>query len=197
MVQSAMWSTAITVVGLILLCAIPPDSRAAVVVVAVESGGDIVLTTQAGGSLNLTGMSFDQAMVGSARIEPAGGFFMVGNLESADQYSSPPISSVPFGSGPLAFATFGTGDIFGIAGGATGSIFVPSGYIPGAPLNGTATYVGETFASRGLTPGTYVWSLPSDTITLRVVPIPAAAWLFVSAIGWLGWARRKKDLGRP
>jgi hypothetical protein len=34
---------------------------------------------------------------------------------------------------------------------------VPAGYTSGSALSETDTYAGKTFASMGLTPGTYVW----------------------------------------
>ena len=37
-------------------------------------------------------------------------------------------------------------------------LFVPSGYLSGNPLSGTSTYNNATFASLGVTPGTYVWT---------------------------------------
>lgn len=33
--------------------------------------------------------------------------------------------------------------------------------------------------------------LTADNLTVRVVPIPAAVWLFGSALGLLGWLRRR------
>jgi hypothetical protein len=36
-----------------------------------------------------------------------------------------------------------------------------------------------------------VSSWAGDSITLNIVPIPAAVWLFGSALAGLGWMRRK------
>ena len=41
-------------------------------------------------------------------------------------------------------------------------IFVPGSYSSG-DLSGTATWLNETFASLGLTPGVYTFALPEDT----------------------------------
>jgi hypothetical protein len=61
-----------------------------------------------------------------------------------------------FGPGSATNATSGSGDLVGMVG-FFGYFFVPKGYISGNPLSDTATYSGQSFASLGVTPGTYVW----------------------------------------
>ena len=39
-----------------------------------------------------------------------------------------------------------------------GFLVVPLGYVSGAPLLDTSTYNNSTFASLGITPGTYTWT---------------------------------------
>ena len=53
------------------------------------------------------------------------------------------------------------------------------------------TFSDETFASLGIDTGTYEWTWEGDSVTLSIVPIPAAVWLFGSALAGLGWMRRK------
>jgi hypothetical protein len=38
------------------------------------------------------------------------------------------------------------------------ALTVPRGYVSGTALSGMATYTGKTFATLGVTPGTYVWT---------------------------------------
>jgi hypothetical protein len=52
-------------------------------------------------------------------------------------------------------ATTGTGDIVGIGG---VQLLVPSGYVSGTALSSSATWNSATFASLGVTPGTYFWT---------------------------------------
>ena len=103
-----------TAVGLIALSGMPLESRAAAVVDAVESGGDVVFTTQAGSSLDFTGMSFNGLAAHSATINPVVGLFQVGDSQSTHVYFPPVITPVPFGSGAGSFSSSGTGDLFGV-----------------------------------------------------------------------------------
>jgi len=52
---------------------------------------------------------------------------------------------------------------------------VPAGYVSGTALSGSATYSGETLASLGVTPGTYVWMWgtgANQNFTLQIPPFP-------------------------
>lgn len=66
-------------------------------------------------------------------------------------------------------------------------------------MSNGATWLDETFAGLGLTPGTYVWTWDSgaDSFTLEIgqTPLPAAFPLFATglgAMGLLGWRRKRK-----
>ena len=56
--------------------------------------------------------------------------------------------------------------------GLFGQLSVPDGYVSGAALLSSATWNNATFASLGVTPGTYVWSwgtgLPNQNFTLII-----------------------------
>ena len=114
-----------------------------------------------------------------------------------------------FGSGAYAASAYtGTGHVFqnftnsnffidqALTGGLSIGGAVTGGAISGVSASGTYT---GSFATFGITEGTVVTrygadSSNYDTITintLAAVPIPAAAWLFGSALVGLGFARRK------
>lgn len=75
------------------------------------------------------------------------------------------------GSSNLEFANFASGDIVG-AWGSDQELFVPNGYVSGTLLSNSETWDSATFASLGLTPGTYTWTWgtgkDADSFTLQV-----------------------------
>jgi len=75
-----------------------------------------------------------------------------------DQYTGfmgPP----SFGSGGPFAPNTGSGDFVGISGGIMFPfLLVPQGYASGAALSDSMTFNNATFASLGVTPGTYVWT---------------------------------------
>jgi hypothetical protein len=84
-----------------------------------------------------------------------------------------------FGPGPgsiFAIANSVTGDFGGISK-VIGGVIVPANYTSGSSILGTATYLGQTFQSLGLTPGVYEWTWGSanvDSYKLTVISQPAA-----------------------
>lgn len=171
--------------------------QAALIVTAVESGGDVVLSTEAGGSVDLTGLTFDGTFNTVASVNPGFNLFVIGGSSSsqgADYYSAVGFPT-GLGSGAATSPDTLSGDRLGFATSFGGSIVLPDGYVSGSTLSTTATFAGETFSSLGLNTGSFVWTLPNDTVTLNVqttVPVPAAMWLFGSGLlGLIGISRRK------
>jgi hypothetical protein len=176
----------------VILLFIVGSVQAAVIVTVVETGGDVV--SSGGGSLDLSGLGYDGSFfdVSGGQISPITGLHALGapSLTDIDTYG-PPLTTPTYGTGGNMLASSGTGDLFGVRSDFPG-VAVPIGYISGGALSGSSTFAGQTFASLGITPGTYVWSWSSDTFTLNIVPIPAAVWLFGSGLGLLGWMKRKR-----
>ena len=63
----------------------------------------------------------------------------------------------------------------------------------------TATYSGQSFASLGITEGTYVWSWTGDSVTMNVgaAPIPepgtwVAMAVFAGGAAFARWRKRTK-----
>ena len=116
-----------------------------------------------------------------------------------------------FGSGGFLFSDSGSGNFAGVFGAAAegGNLFVTPGYVSGTPLGvSTATWSNQTFATLGVTPGTYVWTwgtgMNADSFTLQIgpaapangVPEPGSTiMLMLGAIGTLAAFRRKLAAG--
>ena len=119
------------------------------------------------GAINLTGLTLFATGGGGipAGIEASSGRISTGptGFVFQDEYVgfTGPTS---FGSGGFFFPNTGSGDYVGIEGqgfGPSGVIrflFVPQGYVSGAALSDSMTFNSATFASLGVTPGTYVWT---------------------------------------
>jgi len=82
------------------------------------------------------------------------------------------------------------------------SLYLPNGYVSDTSVSNLTTFSGATFASLGVTPGTYVWTWGSgattDSFTLQFgsaptgVPEPASLALLSAGVVGLGLVRRKR-----
>jgi hypothetical protein len=136
-----------------------------------QVGANVVATGT--GAINLTGLTFVETAgpLGAAIAANVGLIETVQtNGAVADIYTgfTGPTS---FGSGGVFLANTGSGDFVGIAD-AAGNLGVPTGYVSGAGLMSSSTWNSATFASLGVTPGTYVWTwgtgLPNQNFTLVI-----------------------------
>jgi hypothetical protein len=138
-----------------------------------QVGTNVVATGS--GTINLSGLSFlASGTQGGAIMQPPIGAIVTGTTDSANAtffsgFSGP----TSFGSGNGDIASSGSGDRVGIVG-AFGQLSVPDGYVSGAALSSSATWNNATFASLGVTPGTYTWTwgtgANADSFTLQIVP---------------------------
>jgi hypothetical protein len=140
--------------------------------ITIEQVGPNVVATGTG-AINLAGLSFfNPGSVGTASVWPVTGRISMSSMSggNADTYIgfTGPSS---FGGGDVALANFSSGDVFAFD---LDAMFLPSGYVSGNPLSDMAIYFTATFASLGLTPGTYVWTwgtgLENQNVTLQIGP---------------------------
>lgn len=110
-----------------------------------------------------------------------------------------------FGTGSLSNASSSGGDLVGYNGNPSDTIplLVPAGYVSSDPLLSSATWDNATFASLGVTPGSYTWSWGAgtehpDSFTLDIeamaVPEPSSLALLALPFGFLLWltGRRRR-----
>jgi hypothetical protein len=149
-------------IGAAMLLGLSAPAQAGYVLDLTQEGSDIVAIGS--GAIDLAGLSPDTTTAFSvfSVIQPNVGE-IIGGAEIApaqvtvDGYTGL-TGPVFFGSGGLTQASSGAGDEeVGIVG-TVDLLFVPAGYVSGAPLSDTATYAGQTFSSLGVTPGRYEWT---------------------------------------
>jgi hypothetical protein len=172
-------------------------SHASYVVNLTESGGNVVATGS--GTINTAGLNYAGPGYWTPMISGAQDFIVLGAGGSIDDYNNILTGPSSFGSGTNFGADDGGGDLVGYFTG--GSLFVPLNYVSGTSLDSNATWTGQTFASLGLTPGSYVWTWGSganaDSFTLNIgaqtVPEPASLFLLgMGSLAIFGYARQRR-----
>jgi hypothetical protein len=162
-------------------------SQAAVIILAYETGSDVVFTYS--GSLDLTGATKTDITTNSFDgISPSQGLFL-NRSTNMDRYEWSS-SAGAFGPGGLAFGAVATGDAFVVQ----GFLCVEDGYVSGNSIAGTLTYTGTTLGTLGVdfSGGDHVWTMAgsSDTVTLTTPEPSSTALLGLGALGLM--LRRKR-----
>jgi hypothetical protein len=168
-------------------------ANSAVLIDITQSGGNVDVT--ATGSLDLAGATlFNSGGSYHPGIIPGGSNWYIapGPGASWDGYDLTSVS-LPFGTSTNFFNSGFTssGDTFFIwgQGGGTPLVVVPGGYTSGTSISSSLVFTGETIAGLTLIPGTYTFTIPSDTITLDIsagVPEPST-WAMMG-LGFAGLA---------
>ena len=192
------------VIGALALCGIiglGSQARASYIVTFSEVGLNVV--ANGSGSIDTTGLTpagsfFDP----TGFIIPANALEITQPENTGGQEWSGITGPTSFGSGGQTNASSGSGDVVGVAGAGGAVLGLPSGYVSGAPLSSTSTWDNATFASLGLTPGTYVWTWTGGTdddsyeVVIGAVPEPSP--LLLTALGLaLTLLARRLGRGRP
>jgi VPDSG-CTERM motif len=163
-----------------------------------QVGSNVVATGS--GPINLTGLTFTGLSSSAAGMNPSIADLAVATgLQDQYQGFSGPLS---FGPGGITFANSNSGDAVTLISGMTSfsGLFVPQGYVSGGALSSSSTYNNATFASLGVTPGTYVWSWGQGanqrfTLIIGGVGVPdAGSTLPLLGFGLLGLAALQRKL---
>ncbi|WP_425097555.1 VPLPA-CTERM sorting domain-containing protein [Tropicibacter sp. S64] len=174
-----------------------------------EEAGGVRLTGS--GTFDFSGLSLaiDNGGMGNAGlIDPAGGGLMSGGIGSFVgfaldfYYFNNPFPA--FGTGSPYGGTFSDGDVFGFmflstSAGTGDFLMLPANSndlpVPVIALDFETIYGSDSYATRGITPGSYSASLNGNTVNLTVVspvPLPAAGGLLLAGLGALGLKRRRR-----
>jgi hypothetical protein len=163
----------LTALAIALVCGVSVSSVEADYIVTLQQVGSTVVATGSG-AFDLTGLTSLGPGIGSPYIAPSQGLIQIGTAASAAEYTgfAGPTS---FGSGGNTFPSSSSGDFVAIAGSSTPKIMsVPQAYVSGQSLSDTMTFNIATFASLGVTPGTYTWTwgtgVHADSFTLQIGP---------------------------
>ena len=142
------------------------------------SESDSSVTATVTGSLN-SPLSVLGATSNRPPLNPSSSSFSVGgNPGQLVNVAIPTSVTGPasFGIGGVNNPTTTSGDTFFFSlSPTTTQIGIPLGYVFGDPIVGESIFVGESFASLGITPGSYTWNLgpgAADSITLNAGGAP-------------------------
>jgi hypothetical protein len=176
-------------------------AQAGYIVTLQEVGPNVVASGS--GPIDLTGLTFSFTNSGGlAFIGPNSAQISTGPTSgTADLYFGMISGPMSFGSGAFTNASSGSGDAVGrvLGGGGNDLLIVPQAYLSGNPLSDSSTYNNATFASLGVTPGTYVWTWGTgmnQNFTLQIGSVPDVG-STVSLLGFalLGLAAVRRKLG--
>jgi VPDSG-CTERM motif len=175
-----------------ILLGLAASSRAGVTIDVTQVGSNVVFTTS--GSLDLTGAS-------AVSTGPGYGLGFIGaapnwyiGTGSGTGWKSYALSSYApsFGTSGTYYSspTSSIGDdffIWGFGGSDPRQVGVDTGYVSGAAISSVMTFNGATIAGLFLTAGVYNYTIPNDTIVLRIgsgVSVPDTG----VTVGLLGFA---------
>jgi hypothetical protein len=192
--------------GIVAFLLMVAPANAAYVITVTQSGGNVVVSGS--GTLNLTALTVaTTGSCGGGHMGPSTGQLEVGqfmNTPCTEYNISGPAS---FGGGGYSVPNSGTGLMVGVF---ESELVTDSSYVSGTQTSGTATWNSATFASLGLTPGTYVYTWGSgvnaDSLTVQIgtgpAPTPAPGSLTLIGIGvaallvWC-WFARNRSVAAP
>ena len=204
---------ALAIAGVVSI-AIPNTTQAGLTFDLQEVGSDVVLTFVSGGSINLANLtSFGSSSSSSGLVFPSMSFeaFTAGSgsfvhwQDGLGRFTGPS----NFGTGSFTVGNSNTGGTVGFFASSSMnnvSLYLPTGYTSGNPINSTSTttFLGKSLSTLGATVGTYTWTLlNTDTITLNVIgasPVPEAsgsvAGIGLAMAGLYQLRRRKAAVGK-
>jgi hypothetical protein len=164
-----------------------------------QVGSNVVATGS--GAINLTGLTPDRAGFSFPILNASLADIRTGEANQVTFYIgfTGPTS---FGSGGDFSPNASSGDLVGIVNTFFQGLLVPEGYVSNTALSDSMTFDNATFASLGLTPGTYEWTwgtgtgLANQNFTLIIPRVPdGGTTVFLLSFALLGLAALRRKFG--
>jgi hypothetical protein len=166
-------------------------AQAAYVAIFEEIGANV--EEVGGGTLDTADLTLDGTTTNTPGVRPNLAGFESGAFGESLEYGGVK-APIDFGAGVFTSPNSSSGDAVGVVG-EFGELIVPGDYVSGDVLSETSTYLSATFASLGMTPGTYIYSWGSgdhaDTFTIEIgaATPEASTWaMMLLGFGGLGYA---------
>jgi hypothetical protein len=156
-----------------------------------QVGDDVVASTT--GTLDQAGLTWHYADHAGGGAQGSGPGYIGTGLESESRVYSGFTGPSSFGAGSN-FVSASFNDWFGFAV-STGEYGISVFTSHEGEVFGSSTFLNQTFATLGLTPGTYVFTSSADHIFVNIgapVPEPATWELMLLGFGLLGYTMRRK-----
>jgi hypothetical protein len=176
-----------TFLGLCLAVLAASQTQAGLIFTITESGGNVVVNMSGNVNLSATlGPNFP-TNVTNPLITPQFGNILIGPPGPSTAYQVNVAGWTSFGTGSSVNFSSSLGSPVSLFGGSF--LGLPSGYVSGNPLSATGTRLGASFASLGITPGSYLTTFSnsatgvtiSDTVRVNAVPEPCGLVLGLTA----------------
>ena len=154
----------------------------------VDNGGTLVTEWSAGGwAVDASMLDASSTLLGSIGTDTEVTFTTAGIASGLGASTGNPYSNGLATEFFYSFSDLGNGvyDLAQIDGGHTVGI-------GGAYGNGTVVALGWDWSDSSYAHNPVTQQLVNDIVEVSIVPIPAAVWLFGSALAGLGWMRRKR-----
>jgi hypothetical protein len=177
--------------------AIGNPAQASEYIVNLDQVGSSVVATGSG-TIDYTDLPYVGLFSNAGGMQPNSSYIIsgpVGDIIPGYGGGSQITGPTSFGSGDGTNASTSTGDDVGINFDAYAAIFVPSGYVSGDPLSGTATWDDATLASLGVTSGMYTWSWGTGDdagsfvldVGVTATPLPSTWTMLIAGFAGLGF----------